>query len=145
VARVQALITSTTSILTEAAAQKGHIDVDMLQRLAPSLEASQIAWSCTAKRWGELTSPASRTDPAHVGAASEVRAANAATATKQAGWATPDQLASRLDLPNLVKTLSPQHGRLRRARLRPPRRRGRPPGLIGMRSQGSETGNGSAF
>ena len=105
VARVQALITSTTSILTEAAAQKGHIDVDVIQRLAPSLEASQMAWSRMAKRWGELTNPASRTDPALVGAASEVRAAIAATATNQAGWATPDQLASRLDLPNIVKTL----------------------------------------
>jgi hypothetical protein len=105
VARVQALITSTTSILTEAAATKGHIDADVIQRLAPSLEASQIAWSRMAKRWGELTSPASRTDPALVGAASEVRAAIAATATNQAGWATPDQLASRLDLPHIVKTL----------------------------------------
>src|SRR5215217_4912378 len=105
VARVQALITSTTSILTEAAAQKGHIDVDVIQRLAPALEASQIAWNRMAKRWGELTNPASRTEPALVGAASEVRAAIAATASNQAGWATPDQLASRLDLPNIVKTL----------------------------------------
>jgi len=64
VARVQALITSTTSILTEAAAQKGHIDLDMIQRLTPSLEASQMAWNRMAKRWGELTNPASRTDPA---------------------------------------------------------------------------------
>jgi hypothetical protein len=36
VARVQALITSTTGILTEAAARKGYIDSDVLQRLAPS-------------------------------------------------------------------------------------------------------------
>jgi hypothetical protein len=105
IARVQALITSTTSILTEAAATKGHIDADMLQRLTPALEASQMAWNRMAKRWGELTSPASRTDPALVGAASEVRAAIAATATNQAGWATLDQLASRLDLPHIVKTL----------------------------------------
>jgi hypothetical protein len=105
VARVQALITSTTSILTEAAAQKGHIDADVMRRLTPSLEASQMAWTRMAKRWGELTNPASRTDPALVAAASEVRAAIAATATNQAGWATPDQLASRLDLPHIVKTL----------------------------------------
>jgi hypothetical protein len=57
-----------------------------------------------AKRWGELTSPASRTDPALVTAASELRAAIATTATNQTGWAIPDQLASRLDLPNMVKT-----------------------------------------
>jgi len=49
---VQALISSTTSILTEAAARNGHIDVEMLQRLAPFLEASQMAWSRMAKRWG---------------------------------------------------------------------------------------------
>ena len=105
VARVQALIASTTSIVTEAAATTGHIDPDLWQRLAPTLEADQVAWSRAAKRWGELTSPASRTDPALVAAASEVRAAIAATATTQNGWATPDQLASRVDVVNTVKTL----------------------------------------
>jgi hypothetical protein len=104
VARVQALITSTAGILTEAAARKGNIDNDIMQRLAPALEANQVAWSRVAKRWGELTNPASRTDPALVGAASEVRAAIAAAATNPAGWATPDQLASRLDIPKTVKT-----------------------------------------
>ena len=105
VARVQALITSTTSVLTEAAARKGHIDNDSMQRLAPALEANQVAWSRAAKRWGELTGPASRTDPALVGAASEVRAAIAGAATNPTGWATAEQLASRLDLPETVKTL----------------------------------------
>jgi hypothetical protein len=104
-ARVQALITSTTSVLAEAAARKGHIDGDLLQRQMPVLEADQVAWSRLAKRWGELTSPASRTDHALVAAASEVRAAIAAAATTQAGWATPDQLTRRLDLPDAVKTL----------------------------------------
>ena len=102
-ARVQALITSTTTILTEAAASKGHIDNDIMQRLAPALEANQVAWSRAAKRWGELTNPASRTDPALVGAAGEVRAAIAAAATNPTGWATPDQLASRVDLPKTVR------------------------------------------
>ncbi len=71
----------------------------------PTLEANQVAWSRLAKRCGELTSPASRTDPALIAAASEVRAAIAATATNQTGWATPDQLASRVNLTNTVKTL----------------------------------------
>src|SRR5215218_3539935 len=48
---------------------------------------------------------ASRADPALVAAASEVRAAIAAAATNPTGWATPDQLANRLDLPKTVKTL----------------------------------------
>ena len=33
IARVQALITSTTSVITEAAATRGHIDDDVMQRL----------------------------------------------------------------------------------------------------------------
>jgi hypothetical protein len=64
-----------------------------------------VAWSRAAKRWGELTNPTSRTDPTLVAAASEVRAAIAAAATNPTGWATPDQLARRLDLPDAVKTL----------------------------------------
>jgi hypothetical protein len=105
VARVQALITSTAGVLTEAAATKGHIDNHIMQRLAPTLEANQVAWNRAAKRWGELTSPASRTDPTLVAAASEVRAAIAAAATNPTGWATAEQLASRVDLPDAVKTL----------------------------------------
>jgi hypothetical protein len=105
IARVQALITSTTSIVTEAAARRGDIDDDVMQRLGPALEASQVAWSRAAKRWGELTSPASRADPALVGVARELRCAIAAAASKQGGWATPDQLATRVDLPAAVRAL----------------------------------------
>jgi hypothetical protein len=105
IARVQALITSATRIVTEAAARRGHIDDDVMQRLGPALEASQVAWSKAAKLWGELTNPGSRTDRALVGVASELRSAIAATATNQGGWATPDQLATRVDLPATVRTL----------------------------------------
>jgi hypothetical protein len=105
VARVQALITSTAGVLTEAAARRGHIDSHIMQRMAPALEANQVAWGGAAKRWGELTSPASRTDPALVAAAREIRAAIAAAATNPTGWATTDELSSRLNLPKTVKTL----------------------------------------
>ena len=105
IARVQALITSTTSIITEAAATRGHIDEDVMQRLGPALEASQVAWSRSAKRWGELTNPASRTHRALVGAASELRSVIAAAATNQGGWTTPDQLATRVNLPAAVRSL----------------------------------------
>jgi hypothetical protein len=76
-----------------------------MQRLGPALEAAQVAWSRAAKRWGELTNPASRTDPALIGAASELRSAIAATASNQGGWATPDQLAIRVNLPAAVRSL----------------------------------------
>jgi hypothetical protein len=105
IARVQALITSTISVISEAAARRGHIDEDVMQRLGPALEASQVAWSRAAKRWGELTSPSGRIDPALVGAASELRSAIAAAASNQGGWATPDQLATRVDLPAAVRSL----------------------------------------
>jgi hypothetical protein len=77
----------------------------VIRRLAPALDAGHVAWNRTAKRWAELTSLASRTDPSLISAASEVRAAIAAIATNQTGWATPDQLAARVDLPKTVKTL----------------------------------------
>ena len=105
IARVQALITSATGVITEAAARRGHLDDDVMQRLGPALEASQVAWSRSAKRWGELTNPASRTDPALVGAASELRSAIAAAASNQGGWATPDQLATRVNVPATVRSL----------------------------------------
>jgi hypothetical protein len=105
IARVQALITSTTSIITEAAATRGQIDNDVMQRLGPALEAGQVAWSRSAKRWGELTNPAGRTDRALVGAASELRSAIAAAASNQGGWATPDQIATRVNLPAAVRSL----------------------------------------
>jgi hypothetical protein len=105
VARVQALITSSAGVLTEAAVSKGHIDNDIMRRLAPALEANQVAWSRAAKRWGELTNLGSRTDIALVASASEVRAAIAAAATNPTGWATADQVASRVDLPKAVKAL----------------------------------------
>ena len=97
-----------------------------MQRLGPALEASQVAWSRTAKRWGELTNPASRTDPALVGAASELRSAIAAAASNQGGWATPTSwpLASTF-LPRSGP--SSQHGGIDRHRLRRPRHCGRPP------------------
>jgi hypothetical protein len=47
IARVQALITSTTGVITEAAATWGHIDEDVMQRLGPALEAGQVASSRT--------------------------------------------------------------------------------------------------
>jgi hypothetical protein len=52
-----------------------------------------------------ITNPASRTDPALVGVAGELRSAIAATASDQGGWATPDRLATRADLPAAVRTL----------------------------------------
>ena len=62
----------------------------------------------------ELINPAARTDPKLLGAASEVRAALAATAHDQTGWATSDVIASRIDLPTAVGSAAAGDGRGRR-------------------------------
>jgi hypothetical protein len=77
----------------------------VIERAAPALEKAQLAWSRSARRWAELTTPASRTDPALVEAASELRAAIAAAVANQTGWASLDQIAARIDLPATAMTL----------------------------------------
>jgi hypothetical protein len=105
VARVQALIATTTIVVSEAAARRGEIDAGVTDRLTPALESAQLAWSRSARRWAELTTPASRTDLALVEAASQLRAAIRAAVANQTGWATPDEIAGRIDLPATAMTL----------------------------------------
>jgi hypothetical protein len=59
-ARVQALIATTTVVVSEAAARRGEIDAGVVERVTPALERAQLAWSRSARRWAELTTPASR-------------------------------------------------------------------------------------
>lgn len=105
IGRVQALIASAAAVLTEAAAQKSEIDPEVVERVTATLDAAQVAWTRLAKRWGELTSPDSRADPALTWAASEVRAAISATACTPTGWATPHQIDGRVDLKRTLKGL----------------------------------------
>jgi hypothetical protein len=102
---VQALIATTTVVVSDAVARRGDIDAGVVERLTPALENAQLAWSRSARRWAELTTPASRTDPALVEAASQLRAAIGAAVANQTGWATPDEIAGRIDLPATVMTL----------------------------------------
>jgi hypothetical protein len=104
-ARVQALIATTTVVVSEAAGRRGEIHARAIDRLTPALENAQLAWSRSARRWAELTTAASRTDPALVEAASQLRAAISAAVANQTGWATPDQIAGRIDLPATAMTL----------------------------------------
>ena len=105
VARVQALIATTSGVITEAAAQTGLIDSAASERFATLIDTSQLGWTRAADRWAELINPAARTDPKLLGAASEVRAAIAAAAHDQTGWAAPDMIASRIHLPIAVGQL----------------------------------------
>ena len=87
VARVQALIATTSGVVAEAAAQTGLLDSAASERFATLIDTSQLAWTRAANRWSELINPAARTDPKLLGAAGEVRAALAAAAHDQTGWA----------------------------------------------------------
>jgi hypothetical protein len=51
VARVQALIATTTVVVGESAARRGEIDAGVIKRLTPALENAQLAWSRSARRW----------------------------------------------------------------------------------------------
>jgi hypothetical protein len=68
-------------------------------------QSAQLAWRRSARRWAELTTPVSRTDPALVEAAGQLRAAIRAAVATQTGWATPEQIAGRIDLPATAVTL----------------------------------------
>jgi hypothetical protein len=105
VARVHALINTITVVVGGAAARRGEIDAGVIDRLTPALENAQLAWSRSARRWAELTTSASRTDPALVEAASQLRVAIRAAVANQTGWANPDQIAGRIDLPATIMTL----------------------------------------
>jgi len=105
VARIQALIASATAVVSEAGASQGIVDRQDVQRTIPFLDETQLAWSQVARRWAELTSPESRVDPLLVRAASQVRATVAAAASNPTGWATPDEIAGRVDLTRTMNTL----------------------------------------
>jgi len=104
-ARVQALIASATAVVSEAAASQGIVDRQVVQRVIPSLDGTQVAWTRVARRSAEVTSPQSRVDPLLVRAASEVRATIASTASNPTGWATPDEIAGRVDLTRAMNAL----------------------------------------
>jgi hypothetical protein len=59
VSRVQALI-ATTTVVVSAAARRDEIDAGVIRRLTPALENAQLARSRSARRWAEFTTPASR-------------------------------------------------------------------------------------
>ena len=97
--RTQAGIATAAGAILHAGARTGNIDTHAYeQRLAPTLDASQQAWTHVATRWAEMTSPASCTDLDLVHAAGELRAAVREVAHDKTTWARPDVMAGRVDL-----------------------------------------------
>jgi len=74
--RTQAGIATAVGAILHAGATTGYVDTHAYEnRLAPTLDATQEAWTRVAGRWAEMTSPASRTDLDLVHAAGKLRAA----------------------------------------------------------------------
>jgi hypothetical protein len=97
--RTQAGIATAAGAILHAGARTGHVDNDAYEhRLAPTLDATQVAWTHVAGRWAEMTSPADRTDMDLVHAAGELRAAVREVAHDKTTWAHPDVMAGRVDL-----------------------------------------------
>ncbi|PWJ23350.1 hypothetical protein ATK17_3844 [Branchiibius hedensis] len=106
VAGTQAMIATASTALLGAAAAAGRVDGDDYQhRLAPALDANQQSWARGANRWGTLSSRGERADPALVHAAGECRAAVHEIAFDRTRWATPDVMASRVDLADAAVTV----------------------------------------
>jgi hypothetical protein len=97
--RTQAGIATAASAMLHAGACTGYVDRNAYdQRLAPTLDVTQRAWTHVATRWAEMTSPADRTDPDLVHAAGELRAAVREVAHDKTTWARPQVMAARVDL-----------------------------------------------
>ena len=97
--RTQAGIATAAGAILHAGARTGHVDSRAYQhRLAPTLDATQQAWTHLASRWAEMTTPADRTDLDLVGAAGELRAAVREVAHDKTTWARPEVMAGRVDL-----------------------------------------------
>lgn len=105
VARTQAAIATTAVVVLNSAASTGQIDPrGYRERLSPAIDASQEAWTRAASRWAALVSPA-RTDVSLGAAAKEVYAAARGIAHDKTTWATPQVMASRVDLAEIAHSL----------------------------------------
>src|SRR5450631_3946112 len=97
--RTQAGIATATVAILHAGARTGHVDSCAYEhRLAPTLDATQEAWTHVASRWAEMTSPAGRTDLDLVQGTGELRAAVREIAHDKTTWARPEVMAGRVDL-----------------------------------------------
>jgi hypothetical protein len=97
--RTHAYIATAAGAILHAGAHTGHVDSSAYQhRLAPTLDATQAAWTHVASRWAEMTSPTSRTDLDLARAAGELRAAVREVAHDKTTWARPGVMAGRVDL-----------------------------------------------
>src|ERR1035437_893285 len=97
--RTQAGIATAAAAILHAGARTGNVDAHAYEhRLAPTLDATQQAWTHVATRWAEMTSPASRTALDLVHAAGEVRAAVREVSHDKTTWARPEVMAGRVDL-----------------------------------------------
>ena len=98
-ATTQARIAIAAVAILHAGARTGRLEEDDYQhRLAPALDDTADAWTHTASRWAEMTTPADRTDPALVAAANELRAAIHEVTHDKTTPAHPDVIAGRVDL-----------------------------------------------
>lgn len=105
-ARTQAYLMTTTSVLLNAAASAGDLPAEQTSRCVPALEAAQTAWADVATSWGRLAGPGPiRSDRELLAAADEVRAALVEVTHGGSTLATPTLIAARVDLPEVVHVL----------------------------------------
>jgi len=92
-------VTTASPVILDAGARTGYVDQDAYaQRLAPALQASQLAWSQVAGRWGDLATPADRPCEQLLRAENHLRTAIREITRDTAGWAPAPVIAERVDI-----------------------------------------------
>ncbi|MGJ7452773.1 hypothetical protein, partial [Aquipuribacter sp. MA13-13] len=106
VAATQAYIATAASAVIRAGVETGRLDPALRARAEPALEATQAAWADLAAQWRRLTDASTaRTDPDLLATAAEVRAAILEIAHHTTSPATPADVTTRVDLPEVAHTL----------------------------------------
>ena len=106
VARTQAHVMTTTSLVLHAGATTGALSAAGTDRCQPALDAAQTAWADAATTWDRLNGPGPRrTDPDLFAAATEVHAAVAEITHDGATLATPATIAARVNVSEVAHVL----------------------------------------
>ena len=108
VARTQELLLGHTAVLLSAAAHAGAIDAfQYATRLDQPLDLARATWGASGRSWAQFASHAARPDsPVLTQAAAEVRAALREITIDGSTTATPEVIASRVNLSSVAGTLA---------------------------------------
>lgn len=102
--RTQAFIAAATMPILAALDHAGRVGDDSgdVAELTAAIEVAASAWNQLASRWSDLVAPETRADPNLADAAAQLRAAGREVTHSPTGKASPELVASRVDVVRIV-------------------------------------------